>query len=185
MPPSPDANPEVRIRSFRSDDLPLLREMTVEAFQGVSIDENMEKIFGVINGRDWKWRKGRHVDADAARDPEGIFVLEVGGETAGYISTWQDREAGIGHIPNLVLGPQYRGRGFGRRLLEFALERFRNSGLSHAKIETLTQNPVGMHLYESVGFKEIARQVHFVAELNSQFDTIDLLEPPTLYGEAP
>ena len=34
-----------------------------------------------------------------------------------------------------------------------------------AKIETLVQNPVGSHLYPSVGFQEVARQIHFAMPL--------------------
>jgi len=37
--------------------------------------------------------------------------------------------------------------------------------MTHAKIETLAQNAVGCHLYPSVGFEEVARQVHFVMAL--------------------
>jgi ribosomal protein S18 acetylase RimI-like enzyme len=156
----------LHIRPYRPDDLPLLRAMTVEAFEGVSIDQNIERAFGPINGRDWGFRKGRHVDADAERCPEGIFVVEVEGRVAGYVSTWNDVEAGIGHIPNLVFAPEFRGRGLGRRLLEFALDRFRAAGLTHARIETLDQNPVGDHLYRSVGFREVARQIHVAIALD-------------------
>jgi ribosomal protein S18 acetylase RimI-like enzyme len=46
-----------------------------------------------------------------------------------------------------------------------ALDRFRDGGLTHAKIETLAQNDVGHHLYTSIGFHEVARQVHFFADL--------------------
>ena len=53
----------------------------------------------------------------------------------------------------------------GRKLIEFALQHFRESGLTHAKIETLAQNAIGEHLYTSLGFREVARQIHFVAEL--------------------
>ena len=37
-----------------------------------------------------------------------------------------------------------------------------------AKIETLEQNPVGRHLYPSVGFIEVARQVHSAMPLTEQ-----------------
>lgn len=163
MPPPTD---ELRIRPFQASDLDVLRAMTVEAFQGVSIDQNIERIFGLINGRDWGFRKGRHVDDDAARAPEGIFVAELGdGSIAGFISTRMDAEAGIGHIPNLVVRSGLRGKGVGRKLLQYATDRFRAAGLTHARIETLDQNPVGNHLYRSFGFQEVARQVHFCADL--------------------
>jgi ribosomal protein S18 acetylase RimI-like enzyme len=161
----------MQIRSFRPDDLPTLKRILVAAFDGVSIDQGMEKLFGVINCHDWQWRKARHLDEDVARDPDGIFVAELDGRVLGFISTWMDHEAGIGHIPNLALEADCRGQGYGRKLIEFALQRFRDAGLTHAKIETLVQNAIGNHLYTSLGFREVARQIHFVAELRSGTQT--------------
>jgi ribosomal protein S18 acetylase RimI-like enzyme len=155
----------MNIRPFQPSDLRLLKAITVEAFTGVSIDHGIEEQFGPIHGHDWKWRKARHIDKDVARDPAGVFVAEDNGRVVGYISTWQDREAGIGHIPNIAIAPEYRGQGLGRLLIEHALAHFRASGLTHAKIETLAQNAIGNHLYRDLGFVEVARQVHFVAKL--------------------
>ena len=157
---------QIRIRAYCPDDLDTLRAMTVEAFEGVSIDQNIERQFGLIGGHDWRFRKGRHVDDDARLRADGIFVAELpDGTIAGFISTWQDREAGLGHVPNLVVAADRRGQGVGRMLLRYAADRFREAGLTHARIETLDQNPIGNHLYRSVGFSEVARQVHFCADL--------------------
>lgn len=153
------------IRPFHPDDLPRLKEITVEAFDGVSIDQSIQDEFGLIHGHNWQWRKGRHIEDDARRDPDGIFVLEQNGEIAGYISTRQDEEAGMGFIPNMALAPPYRGKGWGRKLLQHALQHLRESGLSHVRIETLQQNAVGDHLYRALGFREVARQIHFCAEV--------------------
>lgn len=155
----------MKIRPYQPEDLAILKEITIEAFQGVSIDEGIERKYGIINGHDWKWRKARHVEADAQREPEGIFIAEVEGRIVGYISTWHDPQAGIGYIPNLAFVPECRGQGMGRKLLEHALDHFRQLKLSLAKIETLEQNATGNHLYTSLGFKEIVKQVHFVAPL--------------------
>ena len=155
----------MHIRAFRPDDLPTLKTITVEAFHGVSIDQGIEGEFGPIAGHDWQWRKARHLDEDARADAEGIFVAEVDGQIVGYITTRRDTEAGIGHIPNLALAAGHRGQGLGRMLIEHALEHFRRVGLTHAKIETLVQNEVGQHLYTSLGFREVARQIHFLREL--------------------
>ncbi|MDX1945465.1 MAG: N-acetyltransferase [Pirellulaceae bacterium] len=155
----------IRIRPFQPADLPALKQITVEAFDGVSIDQGIEQVHGLVNGHDWRWRKARHLDDDAARDPAGIFVAEHDGVPVGYITTWQDRAAGIGHIPNLAIAAAYRGQGLGRRLIEHALAHFRQGGLPCAKIETLAQNAIGNHLYRDLGFQEVARQVHLVARL--------------------
>jgi ribosomal protein S18 acetylase RimI-like enzyme len=153
------------IREFHPDDLPRLQEILVAAFDGVSIDQGIENRFGEIHGRNWQWRKSRHLDEDVRADAAGVFVLEIDGIVAGCITTRIDREAGIGLIPNLAVAEEHRGRGFGRMLLEHVLERFRRAGLTHARIETLVQNEIGDHLYRSLGFQEVARQVHFCAKL--------------------
>ena len=36
-----------------------------------------------------------------------------------------------------------------------------------AKIETLEQNPVGQALYPSLGFREVARQIHYAMRLDA------------------
>jgi ribosomal protein S18 acetylase RimI-like enzyme len=156
----------ITIREYQPDDLPIIKAITVAAFDGVSIDRDIENQFGEINGHDWKWRKARHIDYDAEREPGGIFIADVDGKIAGYITTFSDHECGIGLIPNLALDAAYRGQGLGRALIQHALEHFRRQGLSHAKIETLAQNEVGQKLYPSFGFKEVSRQVHYVMSLD-------------------
>ncbi|MBS0205526.1 MAG: GNAT family N-acetyltransferase [Planctomycetes bacterium] len=153
------------IRSYQPEDLPRLKQITVAAFDGVSIDQGMEQRFGVIHGHDWQWRKARHLDVDVTRDPAGVFVAELDGQIVGCITTWQDRDGGIGHIPNIAVEASFRGQGVGRQLIEHAKQHFRSCGLTHAKIETLEQNATGQHLYTSLGFREVARQIHLVAEL--------------------
>jgi ribosomal protein S18 acetylase RimI-like enzyme len=155
------------IRSYRPSDLEALRSLTQEAFQGVSIDHNIETLFGTIAGHDWRWRKARHIDEDVAANAKGVFVAEEDGQIIGYITTRVDHEAGIGQIPNLAVADRARNRGLGRQLIEHVLEYFRALGLTHAKIETLEQNPIGRHLYPACGFREVARQVHFVMDLNA------------------
>jgi ribosomal protein S18 acetylase RimI-like enzyme len=158
---------EMQIRTYLPSDLEVLRSLTEEAFQGVSIDQNIEERFGLIAGHDWRWRKARHIDADVAANSEGVFIAEEDGKVLGYITTRVDREAGIGQIPNLAVAPSARNRGLGRQLIEYALTYFRSLGLTHAKIETLEQNPIGQHLYPACGFREVAKQSHFVMQLNS------------------
>lgn len=155
------------IRCYRPADLPLLQAMTAAAFDGVSIDQGLEREFGIVAGHDWQWRKMRHIADDADRNAEGVLVMEADdGRIVGFISTWCDREAGIGYIANVVVDAEFRGLGHGRELLHAALRHFRGLGLTHARIETLVQNERGRRLYESIGFREIARQIHFAAKLS-------------------
>jgi len=155
----------VTIRKFRESDRPRLKEITAVCFDGVSIDQNIERELGLIKGRDWRWRKVRHIDWDIAANPDGVFVAEVDGEIAGYITVTLDREAGIGRIPNLAVAPRFQKQGIGRRLIETALAYMRKEKMEAAKIETLAQNAVGTRFYPKMGFREVARQVHYVMPL--------------------
>ena len=156
------------IRLYREDDRPVLRSLTVDAFDGVSIDQNIDRVLGPAAGRDWTWRKARHVDDDLDGQGSEIAVAEesVSGRTVGYVTMRFDRETKIGWIHNLAVDGGLRGQGLGRRLLEHALSRFREEGMTVAKIETLEQNPVGRHLYPSLGFQGVARQIHYGMRLD-------------------
>ena len=155
----------ITIRGYQPDDLETLRAITVEAFEGVSIDRIIESQFGPIGDHDWKWRKARHMDEDCRREPQGVFVAEAADRIVGYITTWMDREASIGYIPNLAVDHARRGQGIGRQLIEHALSHFRTQQMAYARIETLEQNPIGQSFYPSLGFRELARQIHYGMEL--------------------
>ena len=153
------------IRPFRPDDLEVIKAITIEGFEGVSVEHGIELKFGEIAGHDWCWRKSRHVDDDVTEHAAGIFVADADGEVLGYISTVLDREAGKGRIPNLAVAASARGQGIGRALIGHALDYFRKEKLVYAVIETLDSNPIGQTLYPATGFQEIARQVHYAQRL--------------------
>ena len=153
------------IRPYRAEDLAEVKGLTMDAFGGVTLEQNIEDSLGVLNDHDWRWRKSRHVDDDVDTNAAGIFVAEGKGRIVGYISTRIDPESGRGRIPNLAVVSTVRGQGLGRRLIEHALDYFRKSGLTYAVIETMAGNSVGQHLYPACGFVEVARQVHFARRL--------------------
>jgi ribosomal protein S18 acetylase RimI-like enzyme len=160
------------IRPYREEDLPRLREITVDSFEGVSIDRNIEAIFGEVGGRDWRERKANDVTNDARACPEGIFVAEEEGRVVGYITTRPDPFTRIGRIPNLAVDPAHRARGLGSALIRHALAYLTEIGMAMAKIETLEQNARGQALYPRFGFREVARQIHYVMPLPPE-------EPPS------
>jgi len=159
--------PKVVIRNYREADRDVIKQITIDGFHGVSIDQNIERRFGLVAGRDWRWRKAKQIDEDIDA-PNGIVLVAEDPDTkevVGYITTRINNDTGIGWIPNLAVRRDCHGRGIGRRLIEAALDLFRQHGLEMAKIETLDQNPVGQHLYPKCGFVEVARQIHYVMRL--------------------
>lgn len=166
---SPTQRQTYILRTYRPEDLVRLQEITADTFSEVSIDNNMERAFGPFGPSDWKTRKMAAIAEDCRFQPDGVFVAEddVGG-LVGYITTRLNHASGIGWIPNLAVDPAHQGRGLGRMLLEHAIGFLRESGMSAAKIETLEQNPIGQKLYPSLGFVEVARQIHFAMRLEDR-----------------
>jgi ribosomal protein S18 acetylase RimI-like enzyme len=158
----------VTIRTYQPQDLSRIQEITVNSFEQVSIDRNIEQQFGFVNGRDWKERKARDVAADCDVQPDGVFVAEEEGAVAGYVTTRLDHFTGIGRIPNLAVDERFRGKGIGTALIEHAVQWMRQQGMDMAKIETLDQNDRGQALYPRCGFREVARQIHFVMPLRHE-----------------
>ena len=156
----------MKIRAFQPADLARVRQITVDSFEGVSIDRNIERDFGLVAGKDWRERKARDVTTDCEVHPQGVFVAEEEGEVVGYITTRLDAFTGIGRIPNLAVDERFRGRGLGGELIRFAINWMREQGMSLAKIETLVQNERGQALYPRFGFREVARQIHYVMPLD-------------------
>jgi GNAT superfamily N-acetyltransferase len=158
------------IRPFRENDRSVVCELTVAAFEGVSIDHNIDLRLGPIAGRDWRWRKARDIDRDIDLYGAELAIAEddVSGRILGYVTMQCDSESLVGWIHNLVVSAEARGQGLGRVLIEHALQQFRSSGMTIAKIETLEQNAIGRHLYPSIGFLEVARQIHFAMPLTDR-----------------
>ncbi len=157
----------MEIRRYRPSDLETLRELTAICFDGVCIDQNIENLYGQIHGKDWRWRKKRHIDDDAEINAAGILVAEVDGQIVGYISTRVDPSSRIGGIPNFAVLPEFQQRGIGRRLLEEAVAYLAAQGMTYARIETLDQNDVGAHFYPDFGFEEVARQIHYIMPITA------------------
>jgi ribosomal protein S18 acetylase RimI-like enzyme len=159
------------IRLFRESDRARLKTITADVFGPAAIDYYLERRFGPIQGRDWAWRKVRHIDDDIRANAGGIFVYENGAadrRVLGYVTVVLDREGGIGRILNLAVAGEAQGRGVGRALVEHALEYLRAEGMLLARVETLEGNAAGQHLYPMLGFERVIRQIYYAVQLRKE-----------------
>ena len=106
-----------------------------------------------------------HINDDVEANADGVFVAEIDGEVAGYITTYINHRTKIGGIPNLSVHPNFQQRGLGTELIEAALVYLKEEGMLYSRIETLDQNQIGTAFYPKMGFVEIARQVHYIRPL--------------------
>jgi ribosomal protein S18 acetylase RimI-like enzyme len=161
------ARPEdgLTIRQYRAADAPRVKAITAAAFAPVSVDAAVDRRWPGLAPVPWIERKWAGMQPQLAGEPEHCWVAESGGEVVGYVTCEIRPDLGLGRIPDLAVDRAWRGHGLGRRLLEHALDTFRDLGLSLAKIETLAHNEVGRHLYPTLGFELVATQYHYVMPL--------------------
>lgn len=156
---------DIRIVQYQPSHLDRILAITAEGFRGVSIDYLIEEMYGYIEPG-WEERKFSDIRRSVETEPEGVFVAEANGEVVGYITVTLSRTKRLGRIADLAVDARYRRQGVATRLLMHAVSYMREQGMHLAKIETLTNNAAGQAAYPKLGFKEVARQIHYIMKLD-------------------
>lgn len=133
---------EVTRRPARDTDTEFARSVHHRAYRDVS-----ERQFGPW---DEAWQNG----AFAASWASGAFeIVSCDGEACGYLCV-EDGTDEI-HVHEIVLLPEFQGRGIGSFLLREVMERAQRRGLP-IRLRVLHLNRA-LHLYRKLGFQEIGR----------------------------
>lgn len=86
-----------------------------------------------------------------------IWIIEVAGETAGYVAVaiGFTIEAGgnDGFLDELYLREPFRGQGIGRKAVEFAIDVCPSLGIRRLSLEVERHNIRAKRLYEDIGFE--------------------------------
>lgn len=85
-------------------------------------------------------------DNDYAR----YFCLVDVGQVIGYMGLWYILEEG--HITNIALSPEYRGKGLGEFLIRSVMQNMRSTGMERMTLEVRVSNFAARNLYERLGF---------------------------------
>jgi N-acetylglutamate synthase-like GNAT family acetyltransferase len=90
---------------------------------------------------------------------ERIWIVEKGDRIVGSVTIvkFSDKKA---QLRCLLLDPEVRGMGLGRRLVEEALDFCRVVGYSSVFLWTVNKLPIAAHLYQSAGFKQTEELTH-------------------------
>jgi len=103
------------------------------------------------------WSANDFTECLAAGAP--FLVAVVGRAIAGYAVA--HFAADEGEILNLGVAPAHRGKGVGRALVRGMLAALRERGVQTVYLEVRESNAVARRLYESLGFREVARRARY------------------------
>ena len=84
-------------------------------------------------------------------NPSHYLVAEEEGRVLGHMGVWYIVDEG--HITNVAVAPEARGRGLGRALVEETLKRGREAGIKGFTLEVRVTNEPAISLYRSFGFE--------------------------------
>jgi GNAT superfamily N-acetyltransferase len=90
---------------------------------------------------------------------ERIWIVEDGERIVGSIAIVKSSEE-TAQLRWLLLHPEVRGHGIGRRLVEEALDFCRDAGYSSVFLWTVDTLPIAAKLYQSVGFRPTEELAH-------------------------
>jgi len=147
---------EITIRKIEPNESPqtksFSRKSMVDSRLALGI-ENEKLVYTIIPVDGPYEREVPAQDTEYGFDEAGptIFFAEVDGKLAGRIRMlkWWNQ---FGYIEDLVVNPEYRGLGLGRKLLERGIQWARENDYPGVMLETQDDNVPACTLYQSCGF---------------------------------
>ena len=94
----------------------------------------------------------------ATRASGSFFVLAEGEKIAGFIVLLQRKNSAGLRIYSVAVSPDFRGKNYGRNLLEKAVETARERGKNHLYLEVSEHNQTAIRLYQGFGFQTTGKR---------------------------
>jgi ribosomal protein S18 acetylase RimI-like enzyme len=115
-----------------------------------------------------------------------LYVLEKEGEVRGavVISTqmddfyrvinWLTPSSKNGYLHRLCVHPESQGKGYARKLLDFAEDQLKKQGCLSVRLDTFSKNHRNQRLYEARGYKKLG-DVYFSNKSEYPFHCYELV----------
>ncbi|MBT3374438.1 MAG: GNAT family N-acetyltransferase [Lentisphaerae bacterium] len=157
------------IRDYRHDDLPRLMDIGNRAW--APIYDMFSQAYGtdlferIVSNR--QTDKGDQIRNHCRQHPEWVYVCEESGEVVGFVTFRIDWENGVGAIGNNARDPECEIKGVGQHMYSAVLDRFREEGLTFAKVTTGMDaaHAPARKAYEAAGFDRSHQDVTYYCKL--------------------
>ena len=85
------------------------------------------------------------------KHPNDFLIAQLADEIVGYVIAYH--KAGKIDFDSLAVDKKYRKLGIGKKLVKFALNRFRKKGLKKVSLEVRKSNQRAIAFFQNLGFK--------------------------------
>ena len=116
------------------------------------------------------WTQGNF--ADSMKAGYSCWVAREGGALVGYMVLMPSLDET--HLLNISVAAERQGRGYGARLLRFAMEVSRHGGAVTLLLEVRPSNAKALALYENYGFQVIGRRKGYYPAVEGREDALVL-----------
>jgi len=144
----------MRIRKATIEDTKKIVEIFREEYAKEPYDENWNKEAATKRIKNY------------FKDHE-LFVLEINGVVEGLMIltsyVWHNGMRGFLH--ELVVSHEQQGKGYGRKLIEFAEDFFRKRGMKEVNLMS-SKKPIAYKIYKKMGYTEENGFVSMFKEIN-------------------
>jgi len=144
------------IKIATTEDFPTLAKLFVDNVDDTYITASEEEWGRTING---KWKPNLYdivlQEMIDRKDNILIFVLIHEEKIAGYL--FSSLEA-IPHIEDIMIHKSYRGKGFGKLILEYALNTLKAMGFNKFRAEIGINNLASQNMFKK--FSEVEYKIH-------------------------
>ncbi|MCK4757127.1 MAG: GNAT family N-acetyltransferase [Thermoplasmata archaeon] len=140
---------ELTIRSYKPDDLEDCRELwefLTQCHRDIYDDQT-------IGGDDPGAYFDEHLELVG---PDLVWLGEKDGAAVGMISLMKGSDDGW-EIEPIVIKPEFRGQGIGRRLIEHVIEEARTRDIKFLSIKPVFRNREAITIFHKLGFDKVGR----------------------------
>ncbi len=119
----------------------MIRNLNIDDIESILVLEN--KCFKV------PWSKDSFI-SELSNKLADYIVMEENHQIVAYLGIWYIIDQG--HITNIAVHPEHRGRGYAKELIDTIIQRAKERNCDSITLEVRKSNVPAIRLYESKGF---------------------------------
>lgn len=158
------------MRPFEPRYLDDVLDLAVAAWQPIFSSSKKivgEQLFNLVYPDSDGKKRERITEASNPDDPREIWIAELDGKLAGFITIHMYPDRKVAEIGNNAVTPEFQGHGIGSEMYAFALQHMRDSGMNAAVVTKSGDeaHAPARRAYEKAGFSGAVPSVEYHIKL--------------------